>query len=636
MSRIVLVLSLLAVASCTCGDGSPAARDAGAGGSGTGGAGGGGSCTDADHDGTCASADCDDSDPARHRQAVEVCDGVDQDCDRVVDDGLFSCATCERCGPGAVLPGTFDPGPDTGSGVSEDPAGGLALDVTVVESSFAWIANGGDGTVSKIDTRTGREVARYPSARPWNWRDCADSGVDNTGACPSRTAVDGNGDVFVANRAFGQEGSVTKIANLACPDRNGDGAVTTSSDLDGDGHIDVQSEEFKGDADECVLYTVDVGMDSVPRALALDAGGLEDMIGSIWVGLYRRGQLLKLRNEDGAVLGTFDLPEYEGGEPLRPYGAAIDRSGRVWVGSHPGDAPGLAHVDATSGEVSELITPPDRIDVPGGARIAPRFYGIAVDEKQRVWLGGWAEAAVIRFDPASGTWAAAKNQFPVGRTGNARGLAVERRGEISSRVWVAFSSNPSALEVFDADTLMPEGHHDLGASIGAIGAGLDDAGKVWAVNQRTGDASWFDPATGKSIPVRVGPEPYTYSDFTGYARRNFTAPRGTWKRRFDACDGPDAATYRLLDWDAVTPPGTGIEVHVRVAATEAELASAPRLGPFVQDSGRVDAPVDLTAVPVPDAAFALVEVVLRSEHGRTTPVLRSLRLDWSCPGPDLN
>ncbi len=45
--------------------------------------------TDADADGAGAACDCDDSDPDVHPGAVEICNGVDDDCDSDTDEGLF-------------------------------------------------------------------------------------------------------------------------------------------------------------------------------------------------------------------------------------------------------------------------------------------------------------------------------------------------------------------------------------------------------------------------------------------------------------------------------------------------------------------------------------------------------------------
>ncbi len=44
--------------------------------------------TDADGDGFVAAVDCDDDDARRHPGALEVCDGLDNDCNGAVDDGI--------------------------------------------------------------------------------------------------------------------------------------------------------------------------------------------------------------------------------------------------------------------------------------------------------------------------------------------------------------------------------------------------------------------------------------------------------------------------------------------------------------------------------------------------------------------
>jgi hypothetical protein len=89
--------------------------------------------------------------------------------------------------------------------------------------------------------------------------------------------VDLEGDMYVANRAFGNQGSITKIAGAlsGCIDRNKNGTIETSNDANNDGIIDVNSPaEFFGQNDECVLYTVAVGAnDTYPRALTIDGKG---------------------------------------------------------------------------------------------------------------------------------------------------------------------------------------------------------------------------------------------------------------------------------------------------------------------------------------------------------------------------
>jgi len=116
---------------------------------------------------------------------------------------------------GAIIPTL---GAGSGSGIISLPdGGGVALGATAnFHSNFAYIANSGqavgDSFVSRVDTATGVEVARYPSVvpidnegtllcTPGDLQSCLiDLGPTYYDNAPSRTVVDLNGGVFVANR----------------------------------------------------------------------------------------------------------------------------------------------------------------------------------------------------------------------------------------------------------------------------------------------------------------------------------------------------------------------------------------------------------------------------------------------------
>ena len=69
----------------------------------------------------------------------------------------------------------------------------LELSPTSTTWQFAWIANASEGTISKVNTQTGKEVGRYYTGP-------ADGGNGYGYLSPSRTVVDLNGDCWVANR----------------------------------------------------------------------------------------------------------------------------------------------------------------------------------------------------------------------------------------------------------------------------------------------------------------------------------------------------------------------------------------------------------------------------------------------------
>ncbi len=542
----------------------------------------------------------------------ERCDRQDNDCDGQVDEGL-ECAEL-ACGPRCLQEGIgqgsaqgFQVSAQATPGLALDPANNLILDPGegAVRHSFLWIANSDEGTVSKINTQTGKEEGRYIAAL-FTAGDPRNRGnAQPNGSRPSRTAVDFNGDVWVANRAFEQQGTVTKIANDECVDINRNGKIDTSRDVNKDGVINAADPgEFYGEKDECILFTVNLGgVNSVPRALALDAGGPDIRKGNAWVGAYTERKVYLL----DALSGT---KQAEIAVSIQPYGMAIDSKGNLWVVEL--STATLVQISTQTRSVKETI------------QMSPNClgsYGIAVDRKNRVWVGAYPKEGACRYDPADRS----VRFISTPNKGVARGIAADADGNI----WLAHSFTTANVGVgrltrFKADDFSGMRSFDFPASTGTIGVGLDFDGNVWGVNQNTDNACRVVPSSGKVDCFPVGAGPYTYSDFTGYALRNFTSPLGTYKQRFRGCGASSSTRWKLLTWEATIPSGTSVSLYVRVADSETALPSAPRIGPLAVS------PSDLFGQGILTGEVMEVEVVLSTQVNGQTPIFKSLSVQRLC------
>ena len=208
-----------------------------------------------------------------------------------------------------------------------------------------------------------------------------------------------------------------------------------------------------------------------------------------------------------------------------------------------------------------------------------------------------------------------------------RGIAVDDQGQ----VYMSADTPGAQLIRFDAETgaLIPFGAMPcIDATDGntrlSIGVALDGDGNPW-VNNNSGNAMKIDKVTGAvTRTAQQAAGLYTYSDFTGYQLRKFTAPRGTYRKDFEGCS--DMSGWREITWLADVPAGTSIQVFVKVGATRADLdnTATMRYGPFTAS------PVDLVAAMIPKARFIRVEFVLQSTNGMSTPVLKAFDVTWSC------
>jgi len=386
--------------------------------------------------------------------------------------------------------GTNGGGGDTAGNADDDSGGdGQACNDGSVDFTFIWIANSPEGTVSKIDTRTAVEVARYRTGPG-----------DNPD--PSRTAVELTGDVAVLNRA----GSVTKIAALLerCVDQNGNGTIETSSGPD---------DVLEWGADECVLWHQTLPhYEPTPgdhvwgaRPVAWDAGepNPEDSCdrgpARLWVGWYEGldpnlAVFWRLDGTTGQTLDEVEVPEWTivPLDSTRPYGGAVDRDGNFWVLGKPYQ---LLRIDG------ETLEPELHL-----AAAADDLYGIALDAQGRPWLGQ-CDGRVRWYDEEADAF---KNVGDAG--GCLRGLAIDGAG----RAWIA-GNDPCRLVEADVDgSTIVDDNIPLPGCVEPVGVSIDVDGMVWVVDRGADLAYKVDPDTHAVVSQVTGlVSPYTYSDMTG-------------------------------------------------------------------------------------------------------------------------
>jgi MYXO-CTERM domain-containing protein len=449
--------------------------------------------------------------------------------------------------------------------VSLTPSNQLGLGRTPVSMThIVWSTNYYPGWVVRMDSLTGKQTARFDSAlatingvatgaRPsgefCNW--------SNLGNCPGRVGVDSNADVWIINRAFGNQGTLTKFSgNVAhCIDRNNNGIIDTSRDLNNDGLIDMNpaNGEYFGQNDECILATIPVGgVNAWPRGVAVDK------YGKIWVGTFNEGKLYRFNpNEPIALEMTVNIGP-------SPYSLAT--GGDYLFVSNNGGAGGTKRVHITTGAVT---TAP-----------CPATYALVADPSGQVaWLGGYPSGlGLYRADFATN---------PTTCTLTSNGLQVtavtlDAQPAPGPYVWTANYSSSTVSKYSMYGTLLSS--YPAGGSA-PHGLSVDFQGNLWVVidtppqmvklNATTGTILGTYSLGGPSVPNSA---PYLYGDFTG-TQIDRQAPytyQGSWEGTYDG-------TRAGLAWSKVTwnteaqgavPALTSLTVSARAADTLAALGTA--------------------------------------------------------------
>ena len=443
--------------------------------------------------------------------------------------------------------------------------GGGSITLGSVGSTFPvlWVANAGEDTVSKIDTRLNREVARYRT-----WFNIGTHGAYD-GPAPSRTTVDTSGNVFVLNRHFdGRRAVLMKILATGGIDRNGNSLIDTSVDVDNNGSVTGAEVKPLVDAngngviepgeiaDERVAWAVEVGTPGgIGRAACIGTDG------NVWVGLYSQRAFYKVNGATGATMSGPHAVNWT------PYGCAVDRNGILYsatLGS------GYGRLDTNNPASQRLVN-------------IGSTYGIAIGNN-KVYLGG--NCAYYEVD--------ATTEASVFRNGvcNA-GLSVDVNGDIVTGTGNAAKySKTTGTQIWQNST-NPADY--------AVGVVADGDGNVWQVDYSNNRVTKFNGATGAFMAqLPVGTLPYTYSDATGIAARTQTTPSGFWSVILDG--GANNAKWFKVCWQAQVPAGAAAASETRADNTQGNLGNKnfePRgnCTPLVQEGRFLELRAKLTSAP---------------------------------------
>jgi hypothetical protein len=488
---------------------------------------------------------------------------------------------------------------------------GDQIDLATVVTTFPllWVANAGDDTVSKVDTTTGKETARYKTWFTGTGIYGAHLGNAYAGAAPSRTAVDTQGNVYVGNRHFdGRPPVLLKILSSGFIDRNGNGIDDTSKDTNNNGVIDpAELLPMVDSNNNAIIDPSEIQDEHIAWATRLPAGEANgwgrsvsiDTAGNVWFGVYNTQRYYKVRGTDGVILSG---PHSTIGNT--PYGSVIDSNGILWGASLTNNLLKLDTTDPDNAAKKQLFFLP------------ASNYGIALGTPggvQHIYMGSQGSGRYIDFNTATNTATLPACGTAVG----SYGVATDGAGNI----YMGFSSgirkcSPAGAQIWTAG-LQPGGQTGFSVAV-------DSDQNAWllpspgAGGAGPGKIAKYDGATGAALGVfNVGNSPYTYSDATGIGI--FQAQRqGTWS--VTQTSGLLSGAWRVA-WNtepqAAVPSGTTLTVEARTAATQAGLAAASF------------SPVSNGGAGCVTGLFIEVRATLTSNSG-ATPILSDAAINGKC------
>ncbi len=459
----------------------------------------------------------------------------------------------------------------------------LQLSKSSTTLPFIWVPNSNLGTISKVDTKTGKELGRYRT------------GPASSNTNPSRTTVDLGGNCWVGNRGTGTVVKVGLYENGQYEDRNGNGTIETSRDLNNDGVIS-DDETLDWGKDECVLfetiviegeeglykpgsYTGGYSSRPGPRGIAIDSKN------NLWAGTFgnSKNKYYYINGGTGQILKTVDVSS----QNHRAYGAVIDKNGILWSSSLSNS---LLKFDPVNNSMKTID-------------VKHTTYGIALDKNNHLFVAGWGNNKLSRInittDKVEWTVDTGNRTYP-------KGLTVDDNGD----VWVAHYYEDAVVRWSN------DGVKKATIKTGKqpSGVAIDAEGKPWSVNYSDQYLKRINPATNTvDLEKLIRGNHYSYSDMTGIVARSMTTKIGTWTIAFNSKSS--STQWGVIKWNASTPGETSLAVKVRSSKDAKSWSSWESV---TQGLGPQKTPAGM---------YLEVKATMQITTGEISPVLKELTVE---------
>ncbi|MBL8437634.1 MAG: hypothetical protein JNM61_05485 [Zoogloeaceae bacterium] len=420
----------------------------------------------------------------------------------------------------------------------------LQINAVGVGLPMIWIANHNEDSVSKFDTVNNKEVARYKTYQG--------NPGQTQGGNPSRIAIDVDGNAYVLNRepGTGNQPLLMKILLEGGIDRNNNGTIETSRDINNNGRIStvladgemfaMTSNTIAGVQDERVAWVRDVGAlgDSFGRAVCYSNDG------NLWVGLWNSARLYKVSSADGSTLAG---PFSTSAQGFNPYGCTVDRDGIVWIATL---GSGLGKFDPSTSTMSRFLS-------------GNSDYGIALgleNNEKRVYQANTSGRTFTKFNPATNTFST-----PAALFYTAVGVAVDGAGDV-----IVPNYGSGGVKKFHPDGSLVWSVPQQPGTTTQYGVMLDGNNDIWVMHLSSNNIAKYRGTDGAALGVYpVGSYPYVYTDGSGLTSRNITSKTGSWSVTYDS--GTAGTPWGKVSWNDLVPTGASVEVKVRTADLVANL-----------------------------------------------------------------